>query len=36
MQLIRKDIGILANYWNFIKVRSNGHIGTVVCTILER
>jgi hypothetical protein len=35
-KLIGKDIGILANYWNFIKVRSNGHIGTGVCTVLER
>jgi hypothetical protein len=35
-QLIGKDVGILTNYWNFIKVRSNGHVGTRVCTVLER
>jgi hypothetical protein len=31
-----KTSGILTNYWNFIKMRDNGHIGTRVCTILER
>jgi hypothetical protein len=35
-QLIGKDIEILTNYWNFVKVRSNGHMGARVCTILER
>jgi hypothetical protein len=35
-QLLKKDIRILTNYWNFIKVRSDGHIGARVCTVLER
>jgi hypothetical protein len=35
-QLIRKDIRILAHYWNFIKRGDNGHIGTRIGTVLER
>jgi hypothetical protein len=35
-QLVRKDVWILTNYWNFIDRGDNGHIGTRVCTVLER
>jgi hypothetical protein len=35
-QLVRKDVWILTNYWNFIERGDNGHIGTRVCTVLER
>jgi hypothetical protein len=35
-QFVRKNICVLTNYWNFIKMGDNGHIGTRVCTVLER
>jgi hypothetical protein len=35
-QFIGKDTRIFTNYWNFIKMRSNGHISTRVYTVLER
>jgi hypothetical protein len=35
-QLFRKDIRVLAHYWNFIKRGDNGHIGTRIDIVLER